>query len=336
MDHDAVLTLFDDQMRQHTRGGERSGDVVRQVGADGDWNGVVWSALDQAGADAAIAEQVRYFTSLGRDFEWKLYSYDRPDDLGARLRAAGFVPEPAETVMVAEVRGLPTAVELPEGVELHPVTDAAGVDLMADVHEQAFGTSSARLREQMLAQLAQSPDTVTMVIAMAGDVPVCAARMELHPGTEFASLWGGGTVAAWRGRGNLPGPDRPPGPYRRRERRPLPPGRRLQPEPADPAAPRVRPAEYHHAVRVRTVGHRPTACGALGRGRTAWCVTPPVASAPGTAPGARAEAPTWACHGFGGRGDGLMSARQSGRGCLAGASASGACPRLRVRLSRPW
>jgi GNAT superfamily N-acetyltransferase len=200
MDHDDVRTLFDRRMRQHTGGGERIGDIVRQSGADGDWNGVVWSALSPATADAAIAEQVRYFTSLGREFEWKLYSYDRPGDLGARLRAAGFVPEPEETVMVAEVRDLPTAVELPEGVELHPVTDASGVDLMADVHEQAFGTSSARLTEQMLAQLAHT-DTVTMVVAMAGDMPVCAARMELHPGTGFASLWGGGTVAAWRGRG---------------------------------------------------------------------------------------------------------------------------------------
>ncbi|NUK08441.1 GNAT family N-acetyltransferase [Streptomyces lunaelactis] len=201
MDHDAVLTLFDHQMRQHTQGGERVGDVVRQAGSVGDWNGVVWSGLDQTGADAAIAEQVRYFASLRRDFEWKLYAHDRPDDLGARLRAAGFTPEPEETVMVAEIRDLPTAVDLPEGVRLRPVTDAAGVDLMADVHEQAFGTTSARLREQLLAQLAQTPDTVSMTLAMAGALPVCAARMELHPGTEFASLWGGGTLAAWRGRG---------------------------------------------------------------------------------------------------------------------------------------
>ncbi|NUK05490.1 GNAT family N-acetyltransferase [Streptomyces lunaelactis] len=201
MDHDAVLTLFDHQMRQHTQGGERVGDVVRQAGSVGDWNGVVWSGLDQTGADAAIAEQVRYFASLRRDFEWKLYAHDRPDDLGARLRAAGFTPEPEETVMVAEIRDLPTAVDLPEGVRLRPVTDAAGVDLMADVHEQAFGTTSARLREQLLAQLAQTPDTVSMTLAMAGDLPVSAARMELHPGTEFASLWGGGTLAAWRGRG---------------------------------------------------------------------------------------------------------------------------------------
>jgi GNAT superfamily N-acetyltransferase len=40
-----------------------------------------------------------------------------------------------------------------------------------------------------------------MVVAMAGDEPVCSARIEFLPGTEFAGLWGGGTVPAWRGRG---------------------------------------------------------------------------------------------------------------------------------------
>lgn len=39
------------------------------------------------------------------------------------------------------------------------------------------------------------------VVALAGDVPVSAARMELVPGTRFAGLWGGGTVESWRGRG---------------------------------------------------------------------------------------------------------------------------------------
>ena len=36
---------------------------------------------------------------------------------------------------------------------------------------------------------------------MAGDAPVCGARMELRPGTDFAGLWGGGTDPRWRGKG---------------------------------------------------------------------------------------------------------------------------------------
>ena len=205
MNNEDVLALFDRQLRRDAPADgpgtrvERAGDVVRQVGADHDWNGVLWSDLDRTTADAAIGAQVRYFAGLGRAFEWKAYAHDRPGDLGRRLESAGFTPEPREAVMVAPVRDLPTDTALPEGVRLRAVTDPAGVDLVADVHEQAFGTSGVRRR--LLARLAQDPETIRMVVAMAGDLPVCAARMELNPGTDFAGLWGGGTVAAWRGRG---------------------------------------------------------------------------------------------------------------------------------------
>jgi GNAT superfamily N-acetyltransferase len=40
-----------------------------------------------------------------------------------------------------------------------------------------------------------------MVIAMAGDEPISAARTDFLPGTEFAGLWGGGTLPQWRRRG---------------------------------------------------------------------------------------------------------------------------------------
>lgn len=215
MADDAVLALFDREMRRDVPADspgarvERDGDVVRQVGGPGDWNGVVWSdlsGLDALGVDAAIAAQVRHFTSLGHEFEWKVYAHDRPADLGERLLAAGFAAEPAEALMVAPVLDLCanaalTAVTPPEGVRLLPVTDAAGVELMVRVHEQAFGTPGAGLRHRLLGRLADAPDSIVMTVAMAGDLPVSAARMELTPGNVFAGLWGGGTLPAWRGQG---------------------------------------------------------------------------------------------------------------------------------------
>lgn len=179
------------------------GAVVRQTGAaTHDWTGVLWSDLTEADADAAIREQVRWLESpegRGREFEWKLYSHDRPADLGERLRAAGFEPEPPETLMIADVAALPTEVRLPEGVRLAEVTDRAGVELVVRAHEEAFRAPAGRLRDRLLEQVGR-PD-LTMVVALAGDEPVSAARMELHAGTSFASLWGGGTVPGWRGRG---------------------------------------------------------------------------------------------------------------------------------------
>lgn len=207
MDHVGVLALFDRAMREGAQPDtpdarvERAGRVVRQVSSPRGWNGVVWSDLDEASADAAIAEQIAYFSGLGREFEWKLYGHDLPVDLGQRLRDAGFTAQPEETLMIGEVADLNLDAEPPEGIRILPVTDRAYVDLVADVHEKAFGTDGTRMRDQLLARLTDDPDSVVAVVALAGDTPVSAARMEMVPGNRFAGLWGGGTVEEWRGRG---------------------------------------------------------------------------------------------------------------------------------------
>lgn len=207
MDHAAVLALFDRDMREGARPDgpgacvERVGGVVRQTAPAHGWNGVVCSALDEGDVDAAIAEQIAYFTGLGLEFEWKLYGHDLPADLGQRLVAAGLTPGPEETLLIGEVSGLSLDTEPPEGIRVVPVTDRAGVDLVAEVHEKAFGADASRYRQQLLDRLTAAPDTVVAVLALAGGEPVSAARMELVPGARFAGLWGGGTVREWRGRG---------------------------------------------------------------------------------------------------------------------------------------
>ncbi|MBC7271364.1 MAG: GNAT family N-acetyltransferase [Streptomyces sp.] len=208
MDTAAVLARYDREMREGARPDgpgarvERSAGVVRQVAPAHGWNGVLWSGLDaDTDVDAVIAEQIARYAALGHAFEWKLYGHDRPAGLGDRLRAAGFVPEGEETLLVAETAMVSLDAGPPTGVHIRAVGDAAGVDLVVEVHERAFGTDGSRLRRDLLERLAADPDSLVAVVALAGDAPVSAARMELVPGTSFAGLWGGGTVAGWRGRG---------------------------------------------------------------------------------------------------------------------------------------
>ena len=203
-----VLAAFDAEVRRSLRPDgsgalvEADCHVVRWVGVgDRGWSGIAWSGLDEADADGVIAEQVACFASRGEKFEWKLYDYDRPPDLARRLAAAGFVAEGQESLLAAEVSAVPAEVALPPGVRLLPVTDEAGVGLLIEVHERVFGTDHSRLRRSLLAQLRDCPEVTAMVVAMAGDQPVCSARIEFLPGTSFASLWGGGTLPSWRGRG---------------------------------------------------------------------------------------------------------------------------------------
>ena len=184
---------------------ERADGVLRQINTEpGAWHGVVHTELDATNADAAIAAQIAYFRARGTDFEWKLYSHDQPADLGERLSAAGFTAGDPETLLVAEIAqlsktGLPTTP--PDGIVLRPVTTAADADLVAEASDAAFGGGGDRARARVLARLAADPATVWTWLAMAGDRPVSAARMLVHPGTGFASLWGGGTAPEWRGRG---------------------------------------------------------------------------------------------------------------------------------------
>ena len=209
MDDAALRAMFDEQVRRRTRAGppavrtEADGVIVSEVARDGQgWTGITWSDLaGPAAADRVIAAQIRYFAGLGRPFEWKLYDYDQPPDLGGRLAAAGFVPDEEEAVMVAEVVGVSPEVPLPDGITLRPVTTEAGVELLIKVHDQVFGGDHSRLGHALLAQLRENPRSIVMVLALAGDEPVCSARVDFPPGTDFAGLWGGGTLPAWRGRG---------------------------------------------------------------------------------------------------------------------------------------
>ena len=204
MDQRPLLAAFDDQLRRNVPPGpgavvERTDRVTRVVGEDGEWGTVVWSDLEGADVDALIAEQAARF-GCSATWEWKRYSHDRAADPEPRLRAAGLVPEPAETLMVADL----TELDLPPasaGIRLTRVDDEAGADAMVGVHLEVFGDVHAGTRAAVLRALAQDPRPVEAVLAWAGGTAVSAGRVEFHEGTDFASLWGGGTLPAWRGRG---------------------------------------------------------------------------------------------------------------------------------------
>jgi GNAT superfamily N-acetyltransferase len=206
-----VLAAFNRQVRQSTgpdgTGATYEADeyVVRRLAAPGlGGSTVLWSDLGAATADDVIAAQVKLFASRGDELEWKLYDYDQPDDLADRLVIAGFKAEEPESLMVAAIDEIADALrsaELPSGVSLERATDEAGVDRLVRVHELVFGHDESELRASLLTQLRDAPETTELVIAMAGDEPVCAARIDFVLGTQFAGLWGGGTLPQWRGRG---------------------------------------------------------------------------------------------------------------------------------------
>jgi hypothetical protein len=229
-----LLAAFGEQVRKNTRPDgtgasyEADGRVLRRLAEPGlDGSGILWSDLGADSADEVIAAQVALFAARGQRFEWKLYSYDEPVDLAERLRGAGFVADEPESLMITEVSEVLARLgdtDVPAGVRLAEVTTvlapdgpqspAAGLDQLIGVHEQVFGKDESARRAELLAQLTAAPERVGLVIALASaggsggssprastEEPVAAARIEFVPGAQFAGLWGGGTLVAWRGRG---------------------------------------------------------------------------------------------------------------------------------------
>ncbi len=181
-----------------------------EQGPDAWGGGVFWCDLDESTADVAIAAAVEWFRPLGSEFEWKHYGYDEPADLPERLRAAGFEADEEEALVIGEtdeIRARLAPAPEPEGVTLRRLrVDEPGRTAdwraFADVHAAVFHDDSSGMVASLAAAQLDDPTAMSVWIAEAEDgTAVCAARINFHEGTDFASLWGGGTLEAYRGRG---------------------------------------------------------------------------------------------------------------------------------------
>jgi ribosomal protein S18 acetylase RimI-like enzyme len=136
---------------------------------------------------AVIAGEIAFFRERGLSFEWKTYAYDEPADLGDRLIAAGFVPEDPETLILGEVdRILQRPSALPSKVVLRDVDEQADFHRIAVLMDTLWNDGLERIEEAL-----KAPDGPALT----------AAWIRFHPGTGFASLWGGGTLPEWRCQG---------------------------------------------------------------------------------------------------------------------------------------
>jgi len=174
-------------------------------GAGVEENGVLFARLDDREADMAIAAQIAHFRALGHAFEWKLHDYDRPADLRRRLLAAGLRAEGEETVVVRPLDGADATppAGAPAGLTVAEITDDAGFAGLEALMVAVYGDErhAAWLVGDLMRERRETPGNLLLWTARAAGEMVSAGWLRLHEGTRFASLWGGATVAEWRGRG---------------------------------------------------------------------------------------------------------------------------------------
>ena len=181
------------------------GPILRMVGPgpEAQANGVLFSRLDAASADAVIERELAYFGALGHAFEWKLFDYDLPADLAGRLRRAGFLPEDPETLVVLDVQSSPSFRSPPPGVTVRRLDDPSDYDVIRAVNEAVYGRPEhARwLAETVRNEKRAAPEGISVYAAFADGVAVTVGWLRHRPGDAFGSLWGGATLESWRGKG---------------------------------------------------------------------------------------------------------------------------------------
>jgi GNAT superfamily N-acetyltransferase len=209
-DDETLLRAYDEQMRGIGNPGqpgliiERDGPLLRVAGQH---RGFVTAprdlGVDGPELDALIARQRDYFALRGEAVEWKTRGHDLPATLTDRLRAAGFVPEDQETVLIGVAADMADDPVVPDGTTLCEVAADDGVRAVAAMESVIWGQDLSYMGEELIARRASAPGDITFfsVTDDAASQVVSAAWIIYHPGTDFAYLAGGSTLEAWRGRG---------------------------------------------------------------------------------------------------------------------------------------
>jgi GNAT superfamily N-acetyltransferase len=207
---DELLAAYDAQLRLGGAGPlpagasvEHDGPLHRFTGFEG--GGFVLyrdlAGLEGRELDTLIARQIEVFAQRDEQFEWKLHGHDLPRELGERLEAAGLVPGAPETVLIAPVEAVIGDVRLPEGVSLRDACERGDIARIAALESTIWDDDRAWLAASLEAELEADPAALEIVLAEHGDDLLSAGWVRFVAGSGFATLWGGGTLPAWRGRG---------------------------------------------------------------------------------------------------------------------------------------
>ena len=205
MDRDKVLKQLDRDRRHLARDGEVLDvlpDLTRLRAADGSHHTVIYAALDEHTADAAIAREVAHHRGLGVPFEWKHFAHDGPADMLRRLERSGFEIGPCEAVLVYDLSDVPPWANVPEAAAVVRVDRLEQVSAYRAVAEAVVGKDYAFTAGQLAEAIRAGSTQHRGYIALAPDgTPAAVGRLYTHPDSAFAGLYGGGTLPSHRGQG---------------------------------------------------------------------------------------------------------------------------------------
>jgi len=204
MNKNGILTTYDKDLRLHVvypeARKEITNDVVRFIRKAPGMNFVSFTFADGAKLGRAIDREVDYLVPLNQPFTWKVYDHDHLPDIGEMLIANGFVrDEDPAAVMFLDVNQAPASNYEPADADIRRITDRDELKDIIHVLDGVYGGHNDWVYERMGLHL-QIPGYLSLYAAYVDGQPASIA-WTYFPGRNFATLFGGTTLAEYRNRG---------------------------------------------------------------------------------------------------------------------------------------
>lgn len=103
--------------------------------------------------------------------------------------------------MALDLAALPAPLAQTPNIAIRRITDPNDLAAVRTVEAAVWRRDPSAWSDRLATQLRDMPDFLSVYVAYVDDVPVCAARINFPANSPFASLWGGATLPAYRGRG---------------------------------------------------------------------------------------------------------------------------------------
>src|SRR5690606_30069550 len=199
------IALFHKELRQEavTSGfiREETNDVVRHISKFNENGFILASNVNERSARDVIRNELSYFGNLKQGFEWKVYSYDKPDNLTEILKQEGFTIDDPEALMVMKLTDSHPFLINIDLQAVKEITDEQGIQDLIVLEEAIWNGSHKELGERLLRDKQDNPDSLYIYGFYEDGRLVSAAWMYLENNSSFASLWGGSTLPQYRGNG---------------------------------------------------------------------------------------------------------------------------------------
>jgi GNAT superfamily N-acetyltransferase len=202
-----LLALYDKEMRReftiHKGRREVMPELIRHIYDDPKRHSfIVYNTVSEANADPVIEREKAYFQALGRRLEWKAYQHDLMPELHLRLASHGFeVEEEPDTIMVLDLNELPPVLAEPVTADVRLLQTPDEIDDVMAVEEPVWDKDFSWLKTELSNTMQERPEELSVYVGYVDGRPASSGWVYFHPGTHFASMWGGSTLAEYRKKG---------------------------------------------------------------------------------------------------------------------------------------